>query len=112
MYYRSVLGWSVAVCILGNILYSCASLWGTYVLLAGRFTTGFGAGTSNLYRDYKLINMHHAGTLSVIRAYVAHVTTPKERTKYMSILGAVQFFGFAIMPGIYKNIIIIVTNLA
>lgn len=81
--YKVVLVASTAICIVGNVIYGCGEFWGPYVVLASRFITGFGAGT-----------------LSVIRAYVAHVTTAKERTKYMSILGAVQFFGFAIMPGI------------
>eukprot|EP00026_Physarum_polycephalum_P004458 Phypoly_transcript_04478.p1 GENE.Phypoly_transcript_04478~~Phypoly_transcript_04478.p1 ORF type:complete len:623 (+),score=60.64 Phypoly_transcript_04478:158-2026(+) len=82
MSYKKVLAGSVAICVVGNFCYGLAFFWGPYVLLVSRFITGFGAGT-----------------LSVIRAYVAHVTTTKERTSYMSILGAVQFFGFAIMPG-------------
>lgn len=82
MSYKKVLGGSVAITVVGNLMYSFSYFFGPYFLLASRFITGFGAGT-----------------LSVIRAYVAHVTTPQERTSYMSILGAVQFLGFAIMPG-------------
>jgi len=81
--YGKVLGWSVFFCIVGNIMYSFGTIGGKYVLLTSRFISGFGAGT-----------------LSVVRAYVAHVTSHDERTSYMSILGAVQFLGFAITPGV------------
>jgi ceroid-lipofuscinosis MFS transporter 7 len=81
--YKTVLGWSVFICVLGNALYCFSAVLGVYALLVSRFITGFGAGT-----------------LSVARAYIAHVTLPKERTSYMSILGAVQFLGFAITPGV------------
>eukprot|EP01111_Echinosteliopsis_oligospora_P009130 TRINITY_DN2622_c0_g1_i1.p1 TRINITY_DN2622_c0_g1~~TRINITY_DN2622_c0_g1_i1.p1 ORF type:complete len:540 (+),score=148.99 TRINITY_DN2622_c0_g1_i1:143-1762(+) len=81
--YKVVLGWSVLICVIGNVFYSFSDALGLWCMIGSRAVTGFGAGT-----------------LSVIRAYTAHITTPAERTRYMSILGAVQFFGFAIMPGV------------
>ncbi|EGG16389.1 hypothetical protein DFA_09420 [Cavenderia fasciculata] len=41
-----------------------------------------------------------AGTLSVVRSYIAEITTVKERTKFVAITGAVQYLGFAITPSI------------
>jgi len=80
--YKKVLSWSVLICVIGNILYSVAYEGGIYLLITSRFVLGFGAGT-----------------LSVIRAYVVEVTRQTERTFFMAIVGAVQFLGFAIMPG-------------
>lgn len=110
-------------------MYSFAYFFGPYFLLASRFITGFGAGKHSLRKTpflsiflvslftnelqqtrvkmFAFVNsilIRPIGTLSVIRAYVAHVTTQSERTKYMSILGAVQFLGFAIMPGMLSLI--------
>ncbi|KAK5582672.1 hypothetical protein RB653_004257 [Dictyostelium firmibasis] len=83
--YRKVFIGSVAICIVGSILYCFAYLSdgiaGRIVLVISRLLLGFGAGT-----------------LSVVRAYIAEISTPKERTTYIARASAVQFFGFAITP--------------
>ncbi|KAN0011999.1 hypothetical protein ACTFIU_000218 [Dictyostelium citrinum] len=83
--YRKVFIGSVAICIVGSILYCFAYLdngvTGRVVLVISRFLLGFGAGT-----------------LSAVRAYIAEISTPKERTTYIARASAVQFFGFAITP--------------
>eukprot|EP01113_Clastostelium_recurvatum_P049540 TRINITY_DN9195_c0_g1_i4.p1 TRINITY_DN9195_c0_g1~~TRINITY_DN9195_c0_g1_i4.p1 ORF type:complete len:550 (+),score=103.44 TRINITY_DN9195_c0_g1_i4:84-1733(+) len=80
--YKRVLAVSVLICVIGNALYATSYAGGIIMLLISRFLIGFGAGT-----------------LSVIRAYVVQVTSSAERTAYMAVVGAVQFLGFAIMPG-------------
>jgi hypothetical protein len=42
--HRKVLAGSVAICVVGNFMYSFAYYLGPYFLLASRFLTGFGAG--------------------------------------------------------------------
>lgn len=75
---------SLTIAVAGNFLYSLANLFDSFVvLLMSRLVIGFGTGL-----------------LSVGRAFVAEVTTTKERTKYISYVTAVQFIGFAITPGI------------
>lgn len=88
----------MAITVVGNLMYSFSYFFGPYFLLGSRFVTGFGAGMFDYSHNLSCI-LFSIGTLSVIRAYVAHVTTTQERTSFMSILGAVQFLGFAIMPG-------------
>eukprot|EP00741_Cyanophora_paradoxa_P023919 tig00021682_g23101.t1 len=64
----------------GNLLYILVpALW---AMLAARFVVGCGAST-----------------LGISRAYVVAVTTVEQRTAYMAYLSAVQFAGFAVMPG-------------
>lgn len=41
---RKVLGGSVAITVVGNLMYSFSYFFGPYFLLASRFITGFGAG--------------------------------------------------------------------
>ncbi|KAK5582673.1 hypothetical protein RB653_004258 [Dictyostelium firmibasis] len=83
--YRKVFIGSVAICIVGSILYCFAYLnngaAGKIILIISRLLLGFGAGT-----------------LSAVRAYIAEISTPKERTTYIAWASAVQFFGFAITP--------------
>ncbi|KAN0049880.1 hypothetical protein ACTA71_002978 [Dictyostelium dimigraforme] len=83
--YRKVFIGSVGICIVGAILYCFAYLnngiTGRIILIISRLLLGFGAGT-----------------LSVVRAYIAEISTPKERTTYIAWASAVQFFGFAITP--------------
>eukprot|EP01133_Synstelium_polycarpum_P006527 gene6527-7558_t len=56
---------------------------GLPLLITSRFLLGFGAGT-----------------LSVVRAYIAEVSTSEERTSFVAISSAVQFLGFAITPSL------------
>ncbi|KAN0031965.1 hypothetical protein ACTFIV_005838 [Dictyostelium citrinum] len=83
--YRKVFIGSVAICIVGSLFYCFAYLdngaIGRVVLVISRVLLGFGAGT-----------------LSAVRAYIAEISTPKERTTYIAWASAVQFFGFAITP--------------
>ncbi|KAN0012000.1 hypothetical protein ACTFIU_000219 [Dictyostelium citrinum] len=83
--YRKVFIGSVAICIVGSLFYCFAYLdngaTGRVVLVISRVLLGFGAGT-----------------LSAVRAYIAEISTPKERTTYIAWASAVQFFGFAITP--------------
>eukprot|EP00026_Physarum_polycephalum_P007297 Phypoly_transcript_07356.p1 GENE.Phypoly_transcript_07356~~Phypoly_transcript_07356.p1 ORF type:complete len:504 (+),score=69.11 Phypoly_transcript_07356:108-1619(+) len=86
--YKAVLTGSLIVSVAGNLMYGFSYLWGPYVLITSRILTGIGAGT-----------------LSVQRAYIAQVTNEQERTAYMSFLGAVQFFGLGVTPGLGAIII-------
>ncbi|EAL67786.1 hypothetical protein DDB_G0279275 [Dictyostelium discoideum AX4] len=83
--YRKVFIGSVGICIVGSIFYCFAYLdngaTGRIILIISRLLLGFGAGT-----------------LSAVRAYIAEISTPKERTTYIAWASAVQFFGFAITP--------------
>jgi len=79
--------WALACClfvsILGNILYALGPVTHIYALIASRIITGFSTGI-----------------LSVVRAVVAEMTTTEQRTKFMALSSAVQFLGFAIVPGL------------
>ncbi|GAM17028.1 hypothetical protein SAMD00019534_002030 [Acytostelium subglobosum LB1] len=81
--YRLVFVVSVIICIIGSFFYSFAYYRPVSMpfIIVARSLLGFGAGT-----------------LSVVRAYVAQVTTSKERTSFVAISGAVQFLGFAVTP--------------
>ncbi|KAM9989630.1 hypothetical protein ACTFIY_005679 [Dictyostelium cf. discoideum] len=83
--YRKVFIGSVGICIVGSLFYCFAYLdngaTGRIILIISRLLLGFGAGT-----------------LSAVRAYIAEISTPKERTTYIAWASAVQFFGFAITP--------------
>jgi MFS family permease len=63
---------ALSLSIIGNILFSLAELTNIWVLLFSRALIGFGSGT-----------------LSVIRASLAEMSTKEERVKYMAIAGAV-----------------------
>ncbi|PRP89052.1 Major Facilitator Superfamily (MFS) [Planoprotostelium fungivorum] len=67
----------------GNALYVFAALFNSiWVLLLARLLTGFSTGT-----------------LSIVRAFVAERTTKEERTRWVSYSTAVQYIGFALVPG-------------
>eukprot|EP01113_Clastostelium_recurvatum_P050569 TRINITY_DN9606_c0_g1_i2.p1 TRINITY_DN9606_c0_g1~~TRINITY_DN9606_c0_g1_i2.p1 ORF type:complete len:608 (-),score=135.52 TRINITY_DN9606_c0_g1_i2:1-1824(-) len=81
---KLVLLCSTWVVIVGNIAYMTAyPAHSLTILIISRFITGFGTGT-----------------LSVGRGYIAKVTTPAERTRFLSYSGAAQFLGFSITPGL------------
>jgi len=71
---------------LGNVIYLLADQHVTdslTVLAISRFLVGFGAGNR-----------------SVCRANVAALTTVNQRLKYLTILAAVVFLGYALTPGL------------
>ncbi|KAN0031966.1 hypothetical protein ACTFIV_005839 [Dictyostelium citrinum] len=72
---------SVAIFIVGSILYCFAYLDNGVDLVISRFLLGL-----------------VAGTLSAVHAYIAEISTPKQITTYIARASAVQFFGFAITP--------------
>jgi len=77
---------SSAICLLGNVIYLLADQHVTdslTVLAISRFLVGFGAGNR-----------------SVCRANVAALTTVNQRLKYLTILAAVVFLGYALTPGL------------
>jgi len=87
MYNRFGIQWTLqfalVLSLIGNGLYVVAaiskSIW---ILLLARILTGFSTGT-----------------LSIVRAFVAERTTKEERTKWVSYSTAVQYIGFALVPG-------------
>ncbi|EGC35074.1 hypothetical protein DICPUDRAFT_47902 [Dictyostelium purpureum] len=83
--YKKVFSASVFICSLGALVYCFAYLYddelGKILLILSRCLLGFGAGT-----------------LSVVRAYVAEVSSAQERTTYVAWSSAIQFLGFAITP--------------
>lgn len=81
--YKEVFAWSLIFSLVGNIMHAFSIVGGKELLLVSKFIAGLGAGV-----------------LSVVRAYASAVTTPKERTSFMSAVGAVQFVGFALSPGL------------
>jgi MFS transporter, ceroid-lipofuscinosis neuronal protein 7 len=77
---------SLVICLLGNIIYMAADASATNslaVLVVSRFIVGFGGGSR-----------------SVCRANVAALTTVDQRLKYITILAAVVFLGYALTPGL------------
>lgn len=84
--FKTVYLLSTIICLVGNILYivPSANIAGSkHILAVSRFLVGFGAGNR-----------------SVCRANVAAVTTVKQRLKYITILSAVVFLGYALTPGL------------
>ena len=77
---------SLIVSFLSNLLYVFASSFknhGLLVLSLSRFLVGFGAGNR-----------------SVCRSDVARMTSPSIRLRYMTILQATVYMGYALTPGI------------
>ncbi|KAJ0412405.1 hypothetical protein ATCC90586_005425 [Pythium insidiosum] len=85
--FKFVYIFSSAICLVGNFIYLLAELnianGGLYMLAVSRFLVGFGAGNR-----------------SVCRANVAAMTTVGQRLKYITILAAVVFLGYALTPGL------------
>ncbi|HUX85608.1 MAG TPA: MFS transporter, partial [Chloroflexota bacterium] len=73
-----------------------ASLLGSALSLTA---TGF-ANSLVLLLISRLIAGAFGGSITTAQAYVADVTTPSERTKYMGLLGASIGMGFVFGPGI------------
>jgi len=87
LYNKLGINWTLQFALLlslvGNGLYVVASLFNSiWVLLLARLLTGFSTGT-----------------LSIVRAFVAERTTKEERTRWVSYSTAVQYIGFALVPG-------------
>jgi len=80
---KEVLIFSLLISIFGNFAYSFAPLTGWWIILVSRSVVGLGSGI-----------------LSVVRACIADITTVEQRTRFMAYSSAVQFLGFAIVPGI------------
>jgi MFS transporter, ceroid-lipofuscinosis neuronal protein 7 len=77
---------SSLVCLVGNAIYMLADASVTNsiaVLVVSRFLVGFGAGNR-----------------SVCRANVAALTTVDQRLRFLTILAAVVFLGYALTPGL------------
>jgi MFS transporter, ceroid-lipofuscinosis neuronal protein 7 len=77
---------SSGICLVGNLIYLLADEQvsnSLTVLAVSRFLVGFGAGNR-----------------SVCRANVAAMTTVHQRLKYLTILAAVVFLGYALTPGL------------
>ncbi len=73
---------SLLLSIIGNVLYGFGYITSKWVVLVGRFLVGFGSGI-----------------LSPVRAAIADITTKEKRVRFMALSNAVQFIGFAIVPG-------------
>eukprot|EP01119_Soliformovum_irregulare_P009050 TRINITY_DN2216_c0_g1_i1.p1 TRINITY_DN2216_c0_g1~~TRINITY_DN2216_c0_g1_i1.p1 ORF type:complete len:461 (-),score=79.68 TRINITY_DN2216_c0_g1_i1:31-1413(-) len=73
---------SCAIAVLGNFFYSLAPLFGVWSIIVSRALVGLGSGV-----------------FSVARAMIADCTKVEERTRFMAYSSAVQFIGFALMPG-------------
>jgi MFS family permease len=71
------------IAVIGNLMYGVGYVTDKWVVLVGRFLVGFGSGT-----------------LAPIRAAIADITTTEQRVRYMALSNAVQFIGFAIVPGL------------
>lgn len=85
---RTLLQFSMIICIIGNIIYISADIAGVaynglYLLLLSRALTGCGTAV-----------------MSVARAHVASTTDITERTTFMSYLGIVSFIGFSFSPAL------------
>jgi len=80
---KEVLIFSLALSAVAHIIYSFAGLTGWWILLISRTAVGFGTGI-----------------LSVVRAIIAAATTTEQRTRFMAFSSAVQFIGFAVVPGV------------
>jgi ceroid-lipofuscinosis MFS transporter 7 len=76
---------SLIISAIAHTAYSFATLTGWWLLLLSRTVVGFGTGI-----------------LSVVRACIADCTTVQQRTKFMAYSSAVQFIGFAVVPGAGK----------
>jgi hypothetical protein len=63
-------------------------------MIFSRILTGFGTGIPSSFHFSHLL-----GVLSPVRACIADITTPSQRVKFFGLSSAVQFIGFAIMPG-------------
>ena len=77
---------SLIVSFLSNLLYVFASSFGNHSLLVlsiSRFLVGFGAGNR-----------------SVCRSDVARMTSSSKRLRYMTILQATVYMGYALTPGL------------
>ncbi len=96
---------SLLLGIAGNVLFCYAWAGGIYALLASRAIIGFSTGMELCGAMNTLIcyahHRHsiHTATLGVARAHIAAQTATEERTQFMGYAGAVQFIGFALMPG-------------
>jgi MFS family permease len=81
---RLVLLFSMLLSICGSFVYCLAALYRSKMLvLIGRLLMGLGTGN-----------------FSIVRSYIASITSKEERTKYLGWGGAMQFIGFALMPWI------------
>eukprot|EP01117_Protostelium_nocturnum_P012980 TRINITY_DN4807_c0_g1_i1.p1 TRINITY_DN4807_c0_g1~~TRINITY_DN4807_c0_g1_i1.p1 ORF type:complete len:489 (+),score=148.14 TRINITY_DN4807_c0_g1_i1:155-1621(+) len=86
MYNKFGINWTMqfalTLSVIGNGMYVMGSVTNIWVLLFSRMLTGFSTGT-----------------LSIVRAFVAERTTKEERTRWVSYSTAVQYIGFALVPG-------------
>jgi len=80
---REVITIAMLVGIAGNVLYSLAGLIGSpYCIIAGRALVGI-----------------YMGVISVTNSFVAMVTTPETRTKFMSQINGINALGMVCGPG-------------
>ena len=73
---------SLVISIIGNLLYSFGGVTDKWTVFVSRVLVGFGSGT-----------------LSPVRATLADVSTKEQRVRFMALSNAIQFVGFAILPG-------------
>jgi len=84
---------SILISLLGNFIYILADMngvspsTGMLILTMSRFIVGFGAGNR-----------------SVCRSNVADLTVPESRMRYMTLLQATVYFGYALTPGIAASL--------
>jgi len=84
---REVIMVAMVIGIAGNVLYSLAGLpsfgsYGPYAVIAGRALTGI-----------------YMGVISVTNSFVAMVTTPEKRTKFMAQINGINALGMVSGPG-------------
>lgn len=79
---KEVLIVSLVCSIIGNVMYSLSSVTNLWMIFISRTLVGFGTGI-----------------LSVVRAFVAESTTKEQRLRFIAYSAAVQFIGFAVVPG-------------
>jgi len=80
---REVMMASLVISFVGNVLYGTGYVTHKWVILLSRFLVGFGSGI-----------------LSPVRAALADIATKQQLVRYMALANAIQFIGFAIMPGL------------
>jgi MFS family permease len=83
---KQVLVGSLVISIIGNLLYSFGGVTDKWTVFVSRVLVGFGSGT-----------------LSPVRATLADVSTKEQRVRFMALSNAIQFVGFAILPGSLRN---------
>jgi len=80
---REAITFSMIIGIAGNVLYACALLFQSpWVIVAGRTLTGI-----------------YMGVISVTNSFVAAVTTPETRTRFMAQINGINAIGMVSGPG-------------